>query len=234
MSALAIKIFLLGSPRVIAADGTDITPKSQKAKGLIALLATPAGRVWSRAALQDKLWSDRSPVHGRDSLKKELSTLRKLLGGKDGNALAENGMTVQLREDAVRVDVFDPELRAEDKGPITPLFLEGTDIRDPEFNEWLRKFRIKISTHEPEGKNVLHMERSAHREATRYRIAMMPVIGPPDDLHCTMLGEMIADRIAITLQQLNLFDIIDYRNEPQTGVPRGGDFIVRPRVLRIA
>lgn len=234
MTERTIKIFLLGAPRIITADGTDVTPKSQKAQGLIALLATPAGRIWSRAALQDKLWSDRSPTHGRDSLKKELANLRKVFGTDKNSVLVEHGLNVQLREDLVRVDVFDPELRAKDSGPIAPLFLEGSDIKDPEFDEWLRQFRNKISTPEPEGMHVLHMAQNAHPDMSRYRIAMMPVIGPPDDLHCSILGEMISDRIAITLRQLDLFDIVDYRDTPQTSVPRGGDFTVRPRILRIS
>lgn len=234
MTEPKIKVFLFGSPRVIASDGTDITPTSQKAKCLIALLATPAGRVWSRAALQDKLWSDRGQAHGRDSLKKELATLRQVFGDGEDGALVLHGMTVQLRENEVRVDVFDPELRAEDGGPLTPEFMEGADVRDPEFEEWLRQFRAKINRSEPVDRRVLHLERATDSATTRYRIALLPVIGPPDDLHCNIVGEMISDRIAISLRQLDLFDIVDFREEPQDTAPRGADFTLRPRILRMA
>ncbi|CAN0040495.1 unnamed protein product, partial [Chrysoparadoxa australica] len=135
------KIFLLGSPRIIAQDGKDVTPRSAKAKGLIALLTTPAGRIWSRNALQEKLWSDRGHIQGRDSLKKELTTLRKIFGDDEDGAMVLNGLTVQIREQSVRVDLFDPELRSEDSGPVLPELFEGCDIRDPEFEAWLSKFR---------------------------------------------------------------------------------------------
>ena len=234
MTEKRIRIYLFGTPRVIASDGTNITPKSQKAKGLIALLSTPAGRVWSRAALQDKLWSDRGQAHGRDSLKKELATLRKLFGDSKDSALVLNGMTVQLREDAVRVDVFDPELRSEDYGPLSPEFMEGADIRDPEFEDWLREFRAKISEPDPLDRRALHYEYITDPIQTRYRIALLPVIGPPDDLHCSIVGEMISDRIAISLRQLDLFDIVDYREKPTDSSPRGADFTLRPRILRMS
>lgn len=228
------KIFLFGSPRVIAPDGADVTPRSSKAKGLIALLATPVGRVWSRSALQEKLWSDRGHIQGRDSLKKELITLRKIFGDGEVCALVLNGMTVQIREELVRIDLFDPELRSEDPGPILPKFLEGCQIRDPEFVKWLQKFRTKIDEPSPVDRKALQIERSLDATAARYRIALLPVIGPPDDLHSSMVGEMIADRIAITLRHLDLFDVVDFRESAVEGAHRGSDFTLRPRVLRLS
>lgn len=171
MDKPTFKIFLFGQPRIIAPCGADVTPRSAKAKGLIALLTTPAGRVWSRNALQEKLWSDRGPTQGRDSLKKELTTLRKIFGEEKESPLVLNGTTVQIREEKVRIDLFDPELRSEDVGLIPLVFMEGTEIRDPKFQQWLEEFRVKISESSPINKSALQIERSDSNTQMRYRVA---------------------------------------------------------------
>ena len=228
------KIFLFGVPRVIAPDGNDVSPRSAKAKGLIALLCTPAGRIWSRSALQEKLWSDRGHTQGRDSLKKELSTLRAIFGDDEDGALVLNGLTVQLRGSHVRVDLSDPELRSEDQGPISPDFMAGCDIRDPAFATWLSDFRSKIDGPTLGQSRATLVEHRLDASPFRYKIALLPVIGPEDDLQSSMIGEMIADRIAITLRQLDLFDIVDFREPAVHGDHRGCDFTLRPRVLRFS
>ena len=190
--------------------------------------------MWSRSALQEKLWSDRGATQGRDSLKKELITLKKVFGEGNESALILNGMTVQIREDRVRIDLFDPELRSEDTGPVLPKFLEGSEIKDPEFTKWLEKFREKIAEPSAADRATIQVERGFDPSAARFKIALLPVIGPQEDLHSTMVGEMIADRVAVTLRQLDMFDIVDYREPASEGALRGSDFSLRLRVLRMS
>jgi hypothetical protein len=83
----------------------------------------------SRAMLQDKLWSDRGPEQGSASLRQELSKIRKDWGDW-AEVLEVDTRIVSLRESLVRIE------EAAD-GPL----YDGIDVRDPEFEDWLRARR---------------------------------------------------------------------------------------------
>jgi DNA-binding SARP family transcriptional activator len=125
-------IHLQGRFRVFDPEGKPVELRSAKAQGLIALLATvpelDRGRLW----LQDKLWSDRAPVEAARSLRQELTQLRKHLNLREEVLKADRS---RIWLDATRVAVM-----GEDAAE-TRDFLEGLDIRDPEFNRWLTEMR---------------------------------------------------------------------------------------------
>src|SRR5258708_13877155 len=77
-----LRIALIGAFRVLAPDGEDLTPRGRKARALLAILALTPTRRRSRAALQDKLWSDRGPEQGADSLRQTLTEIRWALGDR--------------------------------------------------------------------------------------------------------------------------------------------------------
>ena len=56
-----IRLCLAGPLRVVRRDGVDLTPRSAKAQGLLALLGSAPGGRRNRTWLQDRLWSDRGP-----------------------------------------------------------------------------------------------------------------------------------------------------------------------------
>lgn len=227
------RIFLLGPLKVVAPNGEDVTPTGAKAQALIALLALPPGRMWSRSALQDKLWSDRPPKHGRDSLKKEIAKIRKTFHCEDTDALFVSGMLMRLSESLVRVDIYDTSLRSEHAGPLLPELLEGCDVRDPEFEDWLRECRSKL--HEPSDHHVpsIRFDRSISSREPRLKVAVLPVVVGPGKLDLSLLADMVADRMAVSLRQMDLFDIIDFREEPTVGVGRGADITLRIKALML-
>ena len=63
---------LMGSVRLRGTVGDDLTPRSQKARGALALLGTAPDLRLSRARMQDLLWSERSKQQGSDSLRQLL------------------------------------------------------------------------------------------------------------------------------------------------------------------
>src|SRR3954465_8450344 len=75
-----LRVCVIGAFRVLAHDRQDLTPRGRKARALLAILALTPTRRRSRAALQDKLWSDRGPEQGADSLRQTLSEIRRALG----------------------------------------------------------------------------------------------------------------------------------------------------------
>jgi tetratricopeptide (TPR) repeat protein len=119
-------VFLRGPFRAVAADGSDCTPVSQKAQAMLALLATSPAFKRARVWLCDKLWSDRDPERAAGSLRQALSEVRRTLGPAAGLIGTDRRM-VWLNPRAVVVDQSGPGE-----------FLEGMDIRDPEWEDWLR------------------------------------------------------------------------------------------------
>lgn len=139
MEGARLTFSTFGIFRVTRPDGTDVTPRSQKACGLLALLLDAPKNQRSRSVLQDKLWSDRAPAQGAGSLRHALSEIRKTFG-EDRDVLDADTRMVRLDREAIDADLHEPEAiaRARRAGAI---FLEGLDVRDAEFEDWLRDRR---------------------------------------------------------------------------------------------
>lgn len=112
---------------VTAPDGSDLTPRAQKACGLLALLLEAPAFRRSRTALQDKLWSDRDPVQGAASLRTTFHQIKSSFG-EYRDVLQTDARVAGLREDAVRIDQGDDP---------SEVFLDGIDVKDEEFEAWL-------------------------------------------------------------------------------------------------
>lgn len=128
-----MRLRLNGPFRVYDDDDRDITPKGIKERGLLALLALSPGQRRTRAWLQDKLWSDRSPEQASGSCRQALSNMRKALG--------PYGDQVQSDRSAIWLDPAIPLQNAFD--PAMGEVLDDIDIADPEFTDWLRALRMQ-------------------------------------------------------------------------------------------
>ena len=130
----ALRISLRGQFRIEAPDGSEVTPTGAKAQGLMALVASDRHLRRGRAWLADKLWSDRAQPQAQASLRQCLSEIRKTLG-----PWADGFVTDR------RVVALDPARVVVDSAPSADpgggVFLEGLDVRDPEFEDWLRQMR---------------------------------------------------------------------------------------------
>lgn len=131
-----VSLRLWGRFQLAAPDGTDLTPNSSKAQGLLALLATESDFRRTRIWLQDKLWSDRGPEQSARSLRQELSQIKKLFG-PHADILQADRKSVWLNKNQVSV--------ATNAVPKNSEFLEGIDVRDSEFNHWLTSVRANAS-----------------------------------------------------------------------------------------
>jgi DNA-binding SARP family transcriptional activator len=138
-------LYLLGSLSVTDANGSSCTPKAQKSRALIAMLALAPRGTRSRVWLRTKLWSDRGEEQAAASLRQALVDVRKSLGMVADRILLADNHTISLDLGQVRVDVFDllgDVARAGELANALPMvsesdLLEGLDIGDPEFEEWL-------------------------------------------------------------------------------------------------
>jgi TolB-like protein len=141
------RINLVGPFGLFAPDGRRINVTSQKAVALIAIVVASAGGVRARRRLEAMLWGSRPAKQAQDSLRRELSNLRKLLADHGaGELLIIETKRVAIAIDRIEVDIFTLGLSAPDsRARVTGDFLEGLDLIDcEEFEDWLREERERV------------------------------------------------------------------------------------------
>ena len=131
MSVPELTIHLNGRFRLLRADKVPIEIPGAKSQALLALLSTEPQLTRTRAWLQDKLWSDRSPQQSANNLRQVLFKLRDALGPSASALVATRGA---IGLDPARVNVV-----MDGDGE----FLEGIDVRDQEFEAWLAWMRAR-------------------------------------------------------------------------------------------
>lgn len=133
-----LRIFLLGPFQIIGPDGRDLTPRRHKANALLALVASAERGQRARSWLCSRLWSDRSQEQSLGSLRQSLTDVRRALGDQWERYVQIDAFNVAINFDTVWVDaVALRESGPQALGPETGEFLEGIDVRDDEFEDWL-------------------------------------------------------------------------------------------------
>jgi hypothetical protein len=206
-------LYVVGSLRLIDRDGTDCTPRGRKACALLALLAFAPGHKRARRWLQDKLWSDRGPEQGAESLRQTLTEIRRAMGADSGFLLADRQM-VSLDRSGVEVNAVAPY--DSDERDASEL-LEGLDVRDPEFENWLRDQRMRFET---ERENAAKAAPAQHDQPVQIRPA--PYSGPPQlvleqpqdtrSRQEAILTNSLTDLIAKTISEIGTVEVLDYRD----------------------
>lgn len=138
-------VYLFGTLAVTDANNHARTPRSQKSRALIALLALSPRGSRSRVWLRDKLWSDRGEEQASASLRQALVEVRKALGLYADQIIFADKHTISIDLSRVRVDALELLEAVEHQNGTGGTFamasqsefLEGLDICDPEFEEWL-------------------------------------------------------------------------------------------------
>ena len=174
-------------------DGSAVTVRTQKARAILAILAASPNHMRSRAWLQSTLWGGASESQGRASLRQALSLIRAGLAPDADNVLSVTGDTIALREMALRV------LR----NPAEGAFLEGVEISENGFEDWLRAERTaRVKLEEvlaPGGENNV-----------RPRIAVLPFHKLPLAEDKSLLGDAMAEELLRILSRLDLVDVISH------------------------
>jgi tetratricopeptide (TPR) repeat protein len=136
-------LYLVGPFALTDAQGRSVCPKAQKSRAVIAMLALSPRGSRSRVWMRDKLWSDRGEDQASASLRQALLDIRKSLGPDLRDILNADKHTVSLDLPRLWIDVHEildqsEPLRETTEGSLAAEhFLEGIDVRDPEFEEWL-------------------------------------------------------------------------------------------------
>ncbi len=131
-----VELSLHGAFAVRTRQGEDLTPKPQKARALLALLATSPDQRRARRWLEERLWSDRGPQQAAGSLRQALVDLRRALG-PHGDIVHATRDWVEIRQGCLSVLAPGGE------------FLEGISVRDPAFLRWLDAQRRQQTAGQP-------------------------------------------------------------------------------------
>lgn len=260
-----LRLSLLGPFALTDTEGRSFAPKAQKERALLALLALAPHGERSRAWLRDKLWSDRGEEQASASLRQALVRLRKSLAHRGHELLRADRHTVSLDLRRIEVDARlleqgEPGEAGERPSSVVgppPEFLEGLDVADPEFEEWLRAERRRWA---------VFFEEQAARKATagtssgtaaqakewpdgapppmelaaavaRIGIGLLPNIVHGTGPEITGLADIVTESVARNAQELLSLDIYDFRDAgrpvPQGDGHGGADYLIRARLLQV-
>jgi DNA-binding SARP family transcriptional activator len=147
-----IRLSLLGGFGLRRANRGDVRLPTRKTEALLAFLACDPGKKHPRDRLTALLWGDRGDRQARHSLSQTLLSLRQELG--DSNSLLEvERESVALRADAVDCDVLEFRRLAGMPGGLRAAlnlyrgpFLDGFNLREPGFEDWLLEQRSQSQT----------------------------------------------------------------------------------------
>jgi TolB-like protein len=191
---LQINLFGACIVRSCTQPGFEIT--GAKHRALFALLATaPFGRR-ARSYLQNLLWGTSCHDGGRQSLRTALSVIKATMGPAFDALLKVNNTEICL--DLSKVDFIGRPGGAE--------FLEGIDIRDDEFNDWLQGVRQA-----PEQFFALLTGAPVAGSATVMpTIAVLPFQMVHGEERHVVLGDWLAEEVCRSLSRSHLLSVISH------------------------
>ena len=182
------RIHLTGRFKVELMSGEDITPKSAKAQAVLALLVTSNNGSRSRSWLQSRLWSDRASEQASGSLRQCLVQLRQSLSRIPG-FLETTRQRVSIDPARIEIVAFDDEE-----------ILEGLDVRDGEFENWLRAYRERAGRSLPlEVTRPVEPARAARRQ--KLVSVRWAASGDAQAGHTNWLGQLLSDNVARQLRE---------------------------------
>jgi DNA-binding SARP family transcriptional activator len=151
---MGLYLRLFGAFQFEDEGGRAISLPTRKTKALLAYLAFHGGQPHERAKLAALLWGESSEAQARESLRQALSLLRKALSPRHAYALAARSDTVEIKSGTFRVDAveFGRRIAGADAAGLHDAvqlyqghFLEGFDLRAPEFEGWVASVRQQLS-----------------------------------------------------------------------------------------
>lgn len=196
-----LQIRLYGPMRLHWNDGQAVQGLGAKQKALIAMVAKAPDMSRSRARLIADLWGRVDQRLGRSSLRQALSAMRQKMGPAFDLVFEVGPDLVGLRPEAV--DLLGDASTGE--------FLEGMDIAEEGFEDWLRSQRSALPA-EVAPPQIAPMVDTLHP-----RIAVLPLSGfslPPE---LDGVGDYCAQELIRALSRLHLLDVISHLSSRVVG-----------------
>ncbi len=210
MASLNVRV--LGGFEVKLDSGQAVSITGRKSQALLAFLVLPPGERRTRDKLTALLWSERGEQQARSSLRQALTELRKALPDLDPPLLIAERDTVHVDPDAVEVDAvaFD---RLVDQGAPGTLataaelyrgdLLDGLDVRDAAFEEWLGVERERLRDRAGQAlRSLLEQQTGDEAIATARRLLMLDPLNEATHRALMRLYAEAGDR-SLAIKQYN-------------------------------
>lgn len=226
------KLSLFGAFRVESPDGQNLTPKGRKAQALLALLALAERGERSRVWLCDKLWSEKTAEQAFASLRQCLMDLRRSLGEYCNDILEIGQFNLRLNLSALEVDALamrEAWARRDFTNPIFKdrgEFLEGIDVGDSEFEEWLSVERnrwldlfdeiesetsAQRSTPAQVKSPILQVASAVESKLLRPGIRILPPVAQNNDPQAQLVAEALTELFIKSVIDIESIDVVDAR-----------------------
>lgn len=232
------RLTLLGPFRLLASDGARIEITSKRGCALIAMLAMSNHGERTRGWLQDRLWGSREKLQAQNSLRNELSTLRRQLNGGTQPLLRFTRDRVMLDLNQIDVDAREP---LAERGPIVQAeFLEGIDIPGADgFEEWLREQRAavaaaasRIDVADAEEPARAPVSADFHRAPS---LSVLPFANQTGDPDKTYLAAGISEELIDRISRLRWVPVVSpgqtFRHDPDETIQAVGQRLKSAYVL---
>ncbi len=250
------KLFLIGPLELTDASGASFTPRSKKACALMALLALAPRRQRTRVWLRDKLWSESCERKSSTSLRQVIFELRRDLGWLFDAVIQVDRHSITLQQNSLWIDYHEVERNPSQLATLSVLpeteLLEGIDVQDEEFEDWLLLERqnwmdksdklFKRLASEPFVAAALPSpppQASALVPTPEARIflGILPNIQQGCDESTTFVADHLLEGIVKNLRELHPIDVFDLRDTSGHSDGLIGasntDYFVRVRALQI-
>ncbi|MEX5598534.1 transcriptional regulator [Pseudophaeobacter sp. C1-32P7] len=199
-----IKLNQFGAFGVFLSDGSSV-PLGAKHQALMALLATSASGIRTRAFLEHTLWSLAQPEQAKASLRTALSTLKRHLGPEAAQAITANRERVTL--DLSRVEFIEPEDQAE--------FMEGFELpHETRFESWLAQMRADFEAKQT-GQPTGGAGQIGQTGRVQYNdllppIAVLPFVQHTPGEDTSPLGSLLSEELSRCLARSQAFTVTSY------------------------
>ncbi len=209
-------IRLVGVFEVRGDDGRDCTPRGAKARAILAMLCQTPDRRRARRWLESRLWSDRGAEQASGSLRQALMEIRKALG--------DEADWLETDRDVVRLGGVTTDLEADSDGSARALqagreFLEGIDIIDQSFEDWLREERARVES----GLGIHRPDQARLPVAATARLPFVIRLGGLPPGVGSFAGRALADSIGRLLAEFAHIDVYGAGGAPiPADLPREG------------
>lgn len=201
-----VSIEVVGPLAVLDQNGSNLTPRGLKARGLVALLALsdgPRAREW----LQAVLWPDRSRDQARVSLRQTLAEIRKSLG-ECRQCLVADRRTVTFDLHLVTCQTKQQIVNLLQGSSPRPVMLEDLGGLRGEFAHWLEEQR-KI--HSETG--ILYSESNPVFSEGRVPRLAVVASGLPSDSTGQLFGQYLADAVAHSLTERSGVEVASVKSD---------------------
>jgi DNA-binding SARP family transcriptional activator len=209
-------IRLVGVFEVRDDSGRDCTPRGAKARAILAMLCQTPDRRRARRWLEARLWSDRGAEQASGSLRQALMEIRKALGTEADR--------LETDRDTVRLMGVTTDLERERPTAVEALksgreFLEGIDIIDQSFEDWLREERVRVEA----AMGVQRPDQARQPVAQTARLPFVIRLGGLPQGVGSFAGRALADAIGRLLSEFAHIDVYGSGGTPiPADLPREG------------